>query len=219
MKKFILAVMVFALLVCSACSNTSKTEKAADGGPQPAGQPASQPPSQTSSQVSKGQPSDEEITALYKKAVEAYGWFDLCSIQLTYNDTKTVDGQQYSKVDYPGISTLAQLRAYLNTLFSPEVTEQLLSAKDGIMRYRDIDGVLYGIDAARGSNISHGDERYTIIRQSDTSIDFHVDVDVLDTSDTSAPVEKWPVTGTKSFDFILKPINGSWVFANFELTR
>ena len=92
-----------------------------------------------------------QALALYRKAREAWSWFDLGTIPVTGEE---MNG--YSQVE--GFNSLEELRSYLRTLFSQELTEHLLT---GYQRFQEKDGHLYAEDASRGSSIYAGEETVT----------------------------------------------------------
>jgi len=156
---------------------------------------------------------DDMINESYQKAVEAYSWFDATTMPVDYSDRKELYGFEYYKVTHDTIKSCADLKSYLQTLFSDDIVEKLLAGDGSIIRYRDIDGALYAIPADRGSDITKGKETYEIVRESDTKILYKVFVEIYDD-----PVSQ-NVTGTEEHDFQYECINGRWVFTNFELVR
>lgn len=156
--------------------------------------------------------SDAEIEAIYQKAVEAFGWFDVETMPLdTTYEAVCENGFVYWRVDFEGINTLADLEAYLGTLFSPEIISGLFA--DGIS-YREFDGVLYAIGASRGGNLTRGDEVHEIIRnirEDNSNIIYRVTVDVLNVDNLEE------VVGFEIYDFVLSYVNGNWIFLNFNL--
>lgn len=130
--------------------------------------PSSQSTPVQSSSIEQA-PTQNEIFDAYHSAAEAYDWFNLTTMPLDSADTKKVDGNVYNRVNQPGIATMAQLKDYLNTLFTPELTEQFLAESQD--HYRDIDGVLYAQSADRGENIFLQGKREAAVQRDDTSWD------------------------------------------------
>ena len=69
-------------------------------------------------------PMEEEILAAYYRAEEAYGWFELVPLPSS-GEAVRLTGAAYRRVDYPGMETMDDLRAYLRNLFSAELTDQI----------------------------------------------------------------------------------------------
>lgn len=92
---------------------------------------------------------ETEAELAYLSAEGVYGWFNLCSLPTT-GEVVEVDGQSYRAVDYPGLTTYADLEAKVHSLFVPELAELILSCSSD---YRDIGGKLHCAEGARGSNI------------------------------------------------------------------
>jgi len=153
-------------------------------------------------------PTDEEVKLAYKKATEAYSWFDLTTMNVDANSQKEYNGDIYMKVNQEGIQSLSDLEAYLRSIFSDEVVDSLLETN----RYIDIDGALYAMPADRGTNIFAGEEHHKIIRESDKKIIYEVTVDILDDN-----FEK--VVDEEVYSFSYEFIEGKWVFTNFSLVR
>jgi len=153
---------------------------------------------------------DAEIGALYNKAANAFGWFDMETMPLdtTYEEVDE-NGMVYWRVDFEGIYTLADLEVHLSSIFAPEIASELLAG--GL--YREFEGVLYAIGAGRGGMLDRGGETHEIIRESDQRIIYRVTVDVLDLETLEEVVD------TVVYDFALNLVGEKWLFGNFNLTR
>ena len=81
----------------------------------------------------------EEVLSAYDQAVEAYGWFELTPLP-SGSGAVEVDGSSYLPVDRQGMTTMLELRSYLRSLFSEDVTNQLLATGGARPIYRDVDG-------------------------------------------------------------------------------
>ena len=117
-------------------------------------------------------PTQDEIVDAYDTAAKAYDWFDLTTMPLDNADTKKVGEDVYNRVNQPGITSMAQLKEYLDTLFTPELTESLLAESQD--HYRDIDGVLYARSADRGTDIYLQGKRVTAAQRDDAHWDVTV---------------------------------------------
>lgn len=158
--------------------------------------------------------SDDEIAEAYRKAVEAFGWFEFGTMPADYSDIKEADGYQYNRVAHETIKTYDDLKSYLQTLFTDDIVERLLTGGGSDIRlYRDIDGALYTIPVGRGSDIFKGEETYGIIREGDGKVIYRVTVEVYDDPDMQT------VAGTEQYNFPLEYIDGRWLFTHFELVR
>lgn len=160
------------------------------------------------------QPTDIEIETLYQRAVEAFGWFHMTTMPLDMAYEVTDNGFMYWRVDFEGINTMADLEAYLSTIFIAEIVDELLADS----RYREFGGVLYAIGADRGSNLTRGSEVHEIIRTTRehlgySVIIYSVTVDVLN----AANLEE--VVGFEIYQFTLEYVDGAWLFRYFDLVR
>lgn len=195
MKKLMIVTLLY-LLVCAVFAGTAFAQSAA--------------------------PAVTDVLAAYNDAVEAYSWFDLSSMRCTEGNTDTImwddDGKlddpvRYDRVDVPGIGSMAELEAYLRSLFTDEIVDELLAMNDDYQQYKDFDGKLYAIQGARGADIFVGEEAYEVIFVDDKTFDVMVLAEDLD--------EDQKLIGHTVHDFFYEDIdgNGTWRFSNFNLTR
>ena len=96
----------------------------------------------------------------YYEAEEMWSWFNLTTMPLDSERPAPEEG--YYAVDYRDIATLTQLRALLETRFSAEIVDGLLTAESGFEHYKDIDGVLCAVQADRGSDITVASVDYAV---------------------------------------------------------
>jgi hypothetical protein len=154
---------------------------------------------------------DDDVLALYQKATEVYGWFDLTTIPHDIERYIEKGGMQYFEVTQPGITSKQALADYLDGLFAASITEDLMAMASD--RYVEQEGKLYVMPADRGSDILKGEETYEVIRESEDQIKLTVIVEVYDDP------EKMNVTGHEQYDFILKYSDDRWKFSNFRMVR
>ena len=92
---------------------------------------------------------ETEIAAQFYRAEAARAWFAGRNTLRSDNEGRlTRNGGEYCRVndpDWPELTTLAALEAYLHTLFTPEYTQELLSATvaDGAPLLLEEEGALY----------------------------------------------------------------------------
>jgi hypothetical protein len=153
-------------------------------------------------------PTDEEVNSAYKRAEEAYGWFDLAIMPVDEFNPVDYNGKVYYKVVHESIHSLADLEAYLHSIFSGSIVDSLLKDSD----YVEIDGVLHTMMSDRGSNIYVGDEYHKIIHEDEKRIIYQVTVDIFDDG-----LEN--VVDQKEYSFPYEFIEDKWVFTNFSLVR
>lgn len=152
---------------------------------------------------------EEEILAAYYRAEEAYGWFDLAPLPST-GEVLRLDGAAYYKVDYPGMETLDDLRAYLRRLFSAELTDNLLSLGGGSPYYRDVDGALYVSFSGRERDGGKGASQVEAVQVDARTYALEVSVELLND-------ERSAVTGLECWSFPYSYVDGRWVFTDFQL--
>jgi len=153
------------------------------------------------SQVSN--PSDEDVLQAYKSATEASFWFRVGSLPTDQNNAAEYKGALHYKVEK--FQNLNELKAHLKKLFSETIVDSFLDNSD----YVEINGELYTRDAARGTDITKGNETYSITMENDKKIILSVNVELLDES------SDFTVVGSECFDFPYEYINETWVFTDF----
>ena len=152
---------------------------------------------------------EEEILAAYDRAGEAYGWFYLETLP-TGQERQTVDGWIYYRVDYPGMETLADLRAYLRGFFTEELTDQLLDEGAPHPLYQDVDGVLYALPTGRDRDATKGSTSFQVEMTGEDAYSVSVTVDLLEGPDGA-------VTGVERYAFPYEFVEDRWVFTDFRL--
>ena len=88
-----------------------------------------------------------QVRIAFDKAGLAHGWFGATPLPRVESDTRPGpegSGITLYRVDFPGISSMLELRTYLKTLFSDEIVDALCAYD----RYVEVDGVLYLSDGA-----------------------------------------------------------------------
>lgn len=195
MKKYVLPALLPALLLAlllTGCGGT-ETKELSDTALEEAPRPLTQ----------------AEVRSAYDRAVTAYGWFDLSPLPCG-QEQEMVDGWVYQKVDYPGIEDLADLRAYLRVVFSPDLTERLLTRGEH-PAYRDVDGALYAaVGVGREKESDKGSVEVEVTQESETAYDVEVTVELLDSSRST-------VIGVESYSFPYEYVEGNWAFTDFQL--
>lgn len=156
-------------------------------------------------------PTDEEVLEAYRRAQEAYSWFQVTPISFDPEDSREVDGAVYYRVEYDGINSLSTLRGYLKSLFSDALVDTLLPY-DGT-QYIDINGVLYVQDGGRGTDIYRGAEYTQVMRENNPNrLVVRVTVEIVD------PEQNGAVTGSETYDFPYEKVGDRWIFTDFSLT-
>lgn len=151
---------------------------------------------------------EEEILSAYYRAEEAWGWF--CREPLPDSgETVRLEEGTYRRVDYPGIETADDLRAYLRSLFSPELTDRLLAAGDACPLYRDIEGALYVSFTGQARDSGRGGAQVSVVQTDARTYSLEVSVELLD--------GRGGVTGLECWSFPYAYVDGRWVFTDFQL--
>ena len=146
---------------------------------------------------------EEEILAAYDRALEAYGWFYLETLP-TGQEAAAIGGWIYHRVDYPGMETLADLRAYLRGSFTEELTDELLSTGGSHPLYQDVEGELYVLPSSRDRDSSKGQITVGVEPYGQAGYSVMVSVDLLDAGGTDvrgyratrSPMSLWRTAGS-----------------------
>lgn len=202
-----MAVLLLALLLAG-CASPSKTAEVSA----PDSAAPSPPVEKMSSSMVESAPRpllETEIVSAYERAQRIYGWFDLAALP-TSEESALVDGRLYYRVEADGIEDLEDLRAYLKSVFSRELTERLLEGEGVRIQYRDVDGVLYTSGGRRSRDAGKGAAQIETEQLDETTYCVNVMVDLLD-EDGAA------VVGLGSWSFPLALEEERWVFTDFQL--
>ena len=223
MKKWWIVPALLLALTLPGCGERSADSPASVPAPEPASTSRTQDSqsfqsaAQTSAQVmeavstqsSEGPLADEEVLSAYDRAVDAYSWFDLCTMP-SNGSMRDWNGGAYQKVDYPGIETLEDLKTYLCGIFSSDVVADLLPEEIIGQQYCDIDGTLYVKPGARGADPYKGEITETVEKVSATAYTVNVTVEIL-------AEDRQTVTGLECYSFPYELVGERWVFTDFQL--
>ena len=153
--------------------------------------------------------SEEEILTAYHRAVEIYSWFERSPLPSS-GESLRADGFRYHRVDADGLENLEDLRTYLRSVFSSELTERLLEGSGRRVRYRDIDGQLYVTGTGRNRKPGKGQAHIELDQLDSGVYSVNVLVNLLDSGgETVIGLESW------SFPYVF--VEDRWVFTDFQL--
>ncbi len=152
---------------------------------------------------------EAEIFDAYERAQRVYGWFDMAPLPAG-DETVLVEEKVYQRVEMEGIYELEDLRTYLRSVFSRELTDRLLDGETARIQYRDVEGALYVSGLARARNAGKGEERVEAEQLDEVSYSVNVMVDLLgEDGETIVGLESW------SFPYAF--VDDRWVFTDFRL--
>ncbi|MGI5874890.1 MAG: hypothetical protein ACOX8R_09600 [Bacillota bacterium] len=148
-----------------------------------------------------------DADALFEKARAVYDLFDLNPLATDPTVTAEIDGLDgYEKVSDASASSLAELRAKAEEVFTADLAAELLN--NG--RYAEKDGVLYERAADRGADITRGKILSTELTDvTDSGAVYTVTVENID-------FETEQVSGTQKVTYRLAKSGGAWRFSEFE---
>jgi len=169
-------------------------------------------------EINEADEEEGEIKHRYQRARQAFNWFHFSGVTIASDmgadDAVEIDGFLFSKVIHDTIGTMADLEAYLQTIFTQDMVFSLM--QDSPIPFREIDGVLHSVGLTASANRFAGDEVHEIIRLNDSEIIYRVSVEMFDGSaveDDSILLE----IAVHDFHLILE--DGVWLFQNFHRVR
>ena len=158
---------------------------------------------------------EQSVINALEKAMEVYAVFNLCSMELDTSKAVTANGMTYCNVVSNEYSSYADLRTMVYSLFSVEIGDALLCEDSDRPPYIDYNGELYGLDFARGSDITKGEYTVEVENVSNTEIICHVSVETID-FDENADIDSYrKVTGYEDYTFRYEYMNNKWIFTEF----
>ena len=160
-------------------------------------------------------PDEKTVRNAFDKALEVYGWFDLCSLDSDSADTVEYGGQTYYRVISDAVPSYDELRMLVFNLFDTQTGEELLREDSATPPYIDAGGALYCLDFARGVDMSRGDYTLSVEVQNSSVILCRVEVETLEYDDDSAEYRR--VTGSEEFLYHYARVGTRWVFTDFSL--
>jgi len=203
-RKLTLVPLLAALLILSGCGGAGVAASVQWQGRSPRLESAA---GETAADGSAAVPSSDEVLAAYGKAKTAFGWFQLSPLPCG-SDAVMVGTDLYSRVQYTGITTLAELETYLRSLFSQEVVDRLLP-EDGV-QYRDIDGRLCALSFRHPADPRKGAEAVVVEEAGPDAWSVNVTVEILSEDGGG-------VVGLEGYSFPYENVDGRWVFTDFAL--
>ena len=154
-------------------------------------------------------PTDSEVLAAYNKALPVFEWFDIKPLPTNGEEKKELGFMIYYNVTDPKITTMDSLRSAMYSVFTPTLTNMLLSNRN---MYREFNSQLYVAPAGRKVNKLAGNTTYKVIERTPDKIVLQSTTEIYDSS--HKVIEKYQ---TKDFNYI-KTVSG-WRFATFEAVK
>ena len=160
-------------------------------------------------------PSETQVKSAFRKAIEVYGWFDLCALDCDSADRVEHGGQTYYRVLSDEVPTYDALRTTVYDLFDADTGDRLLQEDSGTPPYIDVDGALYGQDFARGSDVTKGEYELTVEQENTTCFLCKARVETMQFNDGYKEYRR--VTGYEDDTYHYERVGSRWVFTDFEL--
>lgn len=205
MKKYFAVLCIAAVcLLLTACGSVSLPERFVDE--------TTEPPV-TASVVAT--PSETQVRTAFEKAIEVYGWFDLCSLDCDSADKVERGDSEYYRVISDEVPTYDALRTMVYDLFDTQTGDELLREDSEYPPYIDADGALYTRDFARGSDVTKGEYELTVEQESKTCFVCKARVETLEFNDGYKEYRR--VTGCEEFTYHYELVGNRWVFTDFAL--
>lgn len=160
-------------------------------------------------------PSETQVRMAFEKALEVYGWFDLCALDFDSADKTEYGGSTYYRVLNDEVPTYDALRALVYDLFDTATADALLQQDSETPPYIGVDGALYTQDFARGSDITKGEYELTVGQESRTCFLCKARVETLEFNDGYKEYRR--VSGYEEHTYRYELVGSRWVFTDFEL--
>lgn len=160
-------------------------------------------------------PSKTQVRTAFEKAMEVYGWFDLCALECDSADKAELNGATYYRVISDEVTTYDALRTLVYDLFDAKTGDELLKEDSKTPPYIDVAGVLYGQDFARGSDVTKGEYELTVEQESKTCFVCKARVETLELNDGYKEYRR--VSGHEDYTYRYERSGNRWVFTDFSL--
>lgn len=159
-------------------------------------------------------PDEETVRNAFEKALEVYGWFDVCALDNDSADTVEHGGQTYNRVVSDAVPSYDALRTLVFDLFDTATGERLLQEDSETPPYIDAGGALYTLDFARGVDMTRGDYELSVEPQDSGDILCRVTVDTIEFGEGD---DYRRVTGSDVRFYHYQRVGTRWVFTDFTL--
>ena len=158
--------------------------------------------------ASPSDPTEQEALDAWQQAYKVFNLFDMHPLPTDGRGKKQVGYMIYYNVSDPNIKTMSALRSKMNTVFTSELTNRILTTS---RTYIDNGGYLYVAPAGRGTNIYAGKTTFKVIKEAPDKMTIQTITEILeDPRHNKMNVIKYD---TKDFTYV-KTLSG-WRFANF----
>ena len=176
-------------------------------------------------------PPDDEVIAEFETAYKIYGSFHgtASDVEIDFDDSIELNGMNYSRTKILwtyGITDKESLIAYLNTVFSEDIVEELLYAEgyndyEKIPFIADTDSGLYTLfgEFAMGSDMEYaGTEKKEAIKEADTKLTVRITAKYYPENwlfDDSVPEEEIQYRYS-TIDYPYEYSDNEWKFTSFR---
>ena len=160
-------------------------------------------------------PSQTQVRTAFEKAMEVYGWFDLCALESDSAEKAKLGDVVYYRVLSDEVQTYDALRTMVYDLFDTPIGDKLLQADSETPPYIDVAGVLYGQDFARASDVTKGEYELTVEQESKTCWLCKARVETIELNDAYKDYRR--VSGYADYVYRYELVGNRWVFTDFEL--
>ncbi len=200
MKKFLCMVAIGALMfVMCSC----KTVKKIDLSDQP----------KQSAQVTQEATNDENVGDVINEARKVASYFYFDNHDADYYDeavNETVDGRTWCKITDTRFNTKEAAKEFLQSQFSSELADKILTNALEKEFFKEIDGNLYALIGDGGQLVNSSE--YSVAEKTDNKVTYNVVIEYLGDEDANGN----PVNEKKEYTFVREKINDKWVFTQFE---
>lgn len=170
--------------------------------------------------------SEEEITDKYNYANNVLHILFGKGLDVDNSDVYTDEHgfYEYYAVTFNGITSIEELKNYLNTIFSPDITNELINigVTNIFDRYVEKDNKLYQINydysiMLRDYNIEETNAE--VKKCSDTKYIYSIEKSVNRNSNTDETIPDKDSNSKYNFEYVYEYIDSKWVFTDFPILR
>lgn len=147
----------------------------------------------------------------FDTAETLWAWFNMTTPPVSCGsaDETEINGYTYNRVDIPGVSTMAELRALLCRYFDEALADEWLETSG---RFAESDGTLYALCADRGYNMEIASEEHSAALSGKGG----TVTQTIALQDWDDDAGSWVLTGeTETYEYPFTLVNGHAVFSAF----
>lgn len=163
----------------------------------------------TTAMAAETTPKEADVISAYTNASKVYNWFTLTTLPTDGRLKKSAGYMVYYNVNYPNIRTMLDLRREMNSVFTSDLTNQILATS---RNYKEFDGGLYVSPCKFKTNALAGQSTFKLIPLTADTLNLQITTEILeDPLHNKNNVVRYE---TKNFSYVNTLVG--WRFSSFE---